>query len=200
MSYYFGVSFRFNLVSEFSVFIILIYDVMMISSKIFIVLLLLNLICLLSAFILELVLSAFHLNSRIKVLHEIINAISWDFLIYFFFPLQTLKIMILPKGLLVTVRLIFFRLWISISDVCICKAFHWYNCTFMNDKWQTYFWVFFCLFCHHMHVCNMLYCQLAVLMYEPENTGSTSWRKCFGGQVENLNYNIYCRGILAFHR
>uniref|UniRef100_A0A8B9NUS3 Uncharacterized protein n=1 Tax=Apteryx owenii TaxID=8824 RepID=A0A8B9NUS3_APTOW len=28
----------------------------------------------------------------------------------------------------------------------------------------------FCLFCHCVHISNMLCCQIAVLIYEPENT------------------------------
>lgn len=87
MSYYFCVSFRFILVSEFSGFDILIYDIIIISITIFIWDLY-NLIAL------KCHLSSFHPNS--KVLPEIINAISWE--IFFFFALQTLKIIILPKS------------------------------------------------------------------------------------------------------
>lgn len=56
----------------------------------------------------------------------------------FFFALHCRhsKLLYYPRAQVVTVSLIFFRLWILIS--CICKVFHWYNCTFMNHKWQIY--------------------------------------------------------------
>lgn len=73
MSYYFCVSFRFTLVSEFSGFDILIYNIIIISITIFIWDLY-NLIAL------KCHLSSFDPNS--KVLPEIINAISWE--IFFF--------------------------------------------------------------------------------------------------------------------
>lgn len=158
------------------------------------ILLLLNVICLLATLILEL---KFYLKLLMPLAEKS----------FFFFCIADTysKWWYYPRAQVVIVSLVFFRLWISISDICICKAFHWYNCTFVNHKWQTYFWLFFWLFCHHTHVCNILCCQIAVLIYEPESTEAKQFfplleEKVLMGKFENHNYNIYHRGILALHR
>lgn len=133
--------------------------------KTFIILLLLTVICQLSILILKLLM---------------------PLIFFFFFCIADTysKLWYYARVWVVTVSLIFFRLWTSISDLCTCKVFHCFT-------WFTLSWtvrgrlisgVFFPVYFVIIHVCNILCCQPAVLICEPENTEakqffSTSWRK-----------------------
>lgn len=157
--------------------------------EIFIILLLLNVIFWLSILIL-------------KLLMPLI------FFRFFFFlhRRHLLKIWCYTRVRMVTVRLIFFRLWTSISDLCICKVFHCF--TWLTLSWTirgrlisgVFFAVYFVIMSYMFviyYVVNLQFWSMNQKILSSRRFFSTSWRK--GGlYVWELELQ-YCMDSLAFH-
>lgn len=156
--------------------------------EIFIIILLLNVIFWLSILILKLLMPLIFFN------------------IFFLHRRHLLKIWCYTRVRMVTVSLIFFRLWTSISDLCICKVFHCF--TWLTLSWTirgrlisgVFFAVYFVIMSYMFviyYVVNLQFWSMNQKILSSRSFFSTSWRK--GGlYVWELELQ-YCMDSLAFH-